>query len=1125
MMSPARFGVERPVVANLVMLAIIGAGLIFGIGLRREFFPPIDANQVLIVAPYPGASPDEVERSLARKIEDRLDDLDGVDEIRTTATEGAATITVEFVEGEDIDTAVADVKREIDALQDLPDESDRIIVSKIEPNLPVIVLSLYAGQDERLMKRAIRAIRDDLRTLPGMGDLLLSGVRTDEIVVEVRPAALLEHGLSIADVSDRIHAAMIELPGGSVRTATSTISIRTVGADERADQVRRIVVKASAAGQVVRVADVAKVTPGFADVDIRERLNGQPSVSLTIFKVGKEDAVEMAAMVKAYAAGLEGQRVAPTLTERIRLAMRRPGRTEPVSSRLEANELGLARHAGGALPGRIALTTDLARFIQGRLNLLKRNALWGGLLVFLTLVLLLNWRVSLWVAAGLVVSLLGTLAAMSLLGVTLNLLTMFGLIVVIGLLVDDAIVVSENIVARHERGEPALSAAVSGTRQVAWPVVATVLTTIAAFMPLALVQGRLGDMLEMFPVVVSVALGVSLIEAMLILPCHMGHSLLRADRRHNSAHVGVLERIEDRFDRSRDALFQRVILPRYSALLSACLRRRYLTMSVAIAVLIGSASLVAGGVLRFIFFETNDSETVNVELRMPIGTPIARTDEVVRRLEAACMAQPEVKSVYASVGQIGDINGEEASTSQPHLAQLVFELKPVEERDRTSEDVILSIRKRVGELPGIKSLSMRPVTGGPEGPGVSLTVTGEDPRAIAPAVERIEQLLREYSAVYDIADDADAGQRELQFHLRPGASELGLTTQNVARQVRGAVFGLEPHTFAGDGEDVDVRVMYPESARRSPAAIERMFLFTPSGTPVPLAEVVQVTEGRSYATVRRLDRRRAVTVTAEVEHALASPEEVMSSLRPQLRRIERESMGLRILERGRQKEFAESMSTLPIGMAVALALMYVVLAWLFNSFAQPLLVMSAIPFATVGVVLGHLALGYKMTFLSLIGFIALTGVAVNDSLIFIDFFNQKRREGHGLYQAAIEAGRARIRAIILTTVTTVLGLMPLMLERSFQAKFLIPMAITISFGLMATTLVVLVALPTLLLILDDVRRLGRSAWTGRIEPWPILPSGPLAGPAVALDAAGTGAGGLAGALQDDVAPSASPDRP
>ncbi len=1082
-MSLPRFGVQNPVVANLVMFAIVGAGILFGITLRREFFPAVDATFVAVSAPYPGAAPDEVEDALATKIEDRLIDVDGVKEVSSTINEGGAGILLEFEEGTDIDEAVSEVKREIDALQDLPEQSERIVVRKIEPQLPVIIVTIFGDIDERALKTAIRQVEDDLKSLPGMGDAAIGGIRRDEISIEVSPEAMLEYGLSLPMVADRIREAMREMPGGSVRAPTQTVGVRAMGVDERADTVREIIVLAAGDGRIVRLDDVADVRSGFTDTDTAFRFNGKPTVSITVFKKGDQDIVKMAEMVKAYVKGRRGESLELTLTERIGAAMQRPGSEEAPSPRVQAYRLGLER---GPPPGEISTTTDLSRFVVGRLDLLTRNALWGGLLVFITLVLLLNWRVSFWVAVGLVISLLGTLVVMRITGITLNLLTMFGLIVVLGILVDDAIVVAENITAKHEEGLSPKEAAIAGTEQVGWPVVATVLTTVFAFLPLALIQGNIGDFMEVLPIVVACALFVSLIESLFILPCHMAHSLRSLDRKEPGPLMAPLVRFEARYDRARDALFTRVIIPGYARVLRYSLRFRYLSLMIAVSAVLISVSWLAGGRLQFIFFEVDDSETVNVELRMPVGTPMEETDRYVRLIEQVASQQPEVVTTFAQTGEIGDLSGGSGGASTGNVGQVILELMVVEERTRlgmrSSSEVMVAIRKELGPLPGIKSLRLEGVSGGPGGPALSFTVAGNDQDKIDHAIERIQERLGEFVGVYDISTNVDAGQREIRFTLRDGARELGFTRSNLGRQIQAAVFGIEAFTFAGFREDVDVRVIAPKSVRRSIEGLEKMYVLTPAGVPVQIGDVAAIELGESYATVRRLDRMRAVSVTADVDRGTgANPESIAAEMKPFLNRVVAETPGVRVLERGRQQDVAESMSTLPLGMLVAMALIYLVLAWLFKSYTQPLVVMAAIPFATIGMIWGHVILGYSMTFLSLIGFVALAGVVVNDSLIFMEFFNGARRNGADVASAAIGAGRARVRAILLTTITTVLGLLPLMLEQSLQARFLIPMGITIAGGLVSATAIILIVLPGLLMILDDIRRVMNALWSGQWE--------------------------------------------
>ncbi len=1085
-MKLAEFGVRTPVVANLTMWVIIGAGLIFGITLRREFFPEVRANQITINAPYPGASPEEVESSLAIKIEDQVADLDGIDEIQTSVREGFCSVRIEYVDGFPIDQALADVKREVDALQDLPPEVDEIVVDKFEPNIPAINVSLFGDADEEILKEAIKEVRDDLRKLPGMGDVVLGGVRKDEIRVEIPESALLEHGLSLPAISERVRQALVELPSGSVRSNTNNITVRTLGKEEQVAEIRNIVIKGLPNGQVLKIGDIATIRDTFADVDLLQRLNGKPAASLTVYKVGKDDAVEMAEMVKAYVAGRRGEPIERTTMEKITRSIRefdpRYDGT-PVSRRLVAYELGQSKPA--APPGELVTTTDLARFIVGRLDLLSRNAFWGGILVFFTLVILLNARVAFWVSLGVVVALLGTLAFMHFVGITLNLLTMFGLIVVIGILVDDGIVIAENITAKHEAGMNPKDAAVEGCRQVAWPVIGTILTTIVAFMPLALIEGRIGDLIGVLPAVVVCALTVSLLEVLFILPNHMAHSLADLDERHEPGHANWLQRLEFRFDAARERFFQQLLIPAYVKVARACMHQRYITLACAIAVSTFFAGIVMGGRVPFVFIDSADSETVSVSLRMPTGTPIERTDEVIRKIEDAALSQEEVQAAWALIGSAGSLDGE-SSSQQAHVGQVILELKPVELRDKPSGEVIQSIYAELGSITGIKSLRIEEIGGGPEGPPISLTVASDSESQIMPVVREVRALLAEYDGVIQIADDSEQGQRELRIELLDSAAPLGFTPESLARQMRAAVFGLESHTFAGDQEDVDVRVTLPAETRRSLASIEALHVFSPDGVPVPLGEVAKISDGRGYASVQRLDRQRAVTITADYDRSRnpgTSVEDIVRELKSELEALELASPGVSILERGRQQDVSDSFRTLPIGLITAIGLNFVILAWLFGSYLQPLIILTAVPFTISGVVIGHMLLGFDLTFLSLIGFIALTGVVVNDSIVFMKFYNEQHAAGVPIFNALLEAGRQRFRPILLTTVTTVLGLLPLLAEQSFQARFLIPMAITITFGLMSATFLILIALPCLILVFADVKHYVRQFWNIGLDPW------------------------------------------
>ncbi|MGI9014239.1 MAG: efflux RND transporter permease subunit [Phycisphaerales bacterium] len=1071
-MNLARFGIRKPVPVNLLMMAIIIGGAYAGLTITREFFPDISPSTVSITLPYPGATPVEVEESMALKVEDAVADLDEVKEIRTSLSEGGGGVVVELRSGVDAQRGLDEIDRAIDGLTDLPAEAEEIQAVAFEPRMPVIMVSLYGQCDEETLKQGIRGIRDDLKTLPEMGEIAISGIRGYELRVDVNYGALLEHGISLPQVAGAIRGWMREVPGGSVRTDGGNINVRTLGVPETAAAIREIVVRAGADGQSLRVGDIAQVREDYVDVQLGRRFNGESAASLVVFKVGDQDAVSMAKMVRAYVDGRNGKQFHATALEH---AIGSP--------RKKAHELGA--NSTAALPGALATHSDLARFIEQRLNLLSRNAFWGAVLVFALLLIFLNWRVALWVGVGLMTAVCGTLMLMHMTGVTLNLITMFGLIVVLGLLVDDAIVVAENIQTRHEAGEDALEAADAGTNQVFWPVVATVMTSIVAFLPLTFIEGQMGDLIGALPMVVACALSMSLVESVLILPSHMGHSLRGASRVHEGKRMGIFRR----FEASRDNIINQRIVPAFGKLLDLSLRYRYVSTAIALATLIGTLGLVAGGRIAFTFLGDSDAETVVIDVRMPIGVAVAETDAIVKVLESAALAQNagkpenerEVQSVSSVIGERQDLETGSTDVSSSHVAQLFIELAPIEQQNRRpSSEILASIREyTTGRVDAAESIRYSEIGAGPGGADITFEVTGPSLARIDAAVADLAAALRTVPGVFDISDDNFPGQREIQIRLLPSAAALGMTVNDIAQQVRGALYGIDAHVYSERREDIDVRVRLDESTRRDLAAIEDLWIITPTGAAVPLSEIASLDEGSSYAVIRRIDRQRAVTLTADCAPGV-NPEDIMREF--PLDDIAAAHPGVTILTGGRQRNLADAFATLPIGFAAALIMIYVILAWLFSSYVQPLAVMLAIPFGMIGVVWGHFIIGVDLTFLSLIGFVALSGIVVNDSLILVEFYNHKRAEGLHVRQALVESGMRRLRPIFLTTITTIGGLTPLMLETSFQARFLIPMAVSIAFGLLSATILILMVLPCIIVIMNDIKDIAHFAWHGTPRP-------------------------------------------
>ena len=1118
MKSLPRFSVENPVLVNIVMLAILLGGVYAGLTLVREMFPESRPNVVLITAAYPGATPVEVEKGLALRIEEAVKNIENIDRIVTRIGEGLCSVQVEMTSAvDDIDQAVNDFKAAIDTIprDELPEEAEEIHVAKAEPRLPVIAVTIFGDADERTRKVLGERLRDDLLLLPEVSDVELGGIRKAELAVEVEPEKLVEYGTSLAEVAGAIRAANLDLPAGQVKTGRRNVAVRTLGETDDVDRIAQTIVRTSVNGELVRVRDLGQVLDGFADVDLIGRFNGKPAVSATVYKTGDQDAIRIADRVKAFAAGKSRQPAELDWLTRLKNALG-----------LESDIQQIYQRAyNDPYPANITIRThsNLARFIEGRLDLLKRNGMWGLGLVFLSLLFFLNVRVAVWVMMGLVLSVCGAMMLMSLLGATLNLISMFGLIVVLGLIVDDAIVVGENIYRRVEQGEDARSAAIAGAREVTWPVIVAVCTTIGAFIPLMFIEGRMGDFMGVLPVIVMCALSVSLIEAFSILPAHLAGALKPIANNGAPGRLpSWLGRVAGPLRRAEKHFMLDVLGTRYERLLRLAVNYRYVTLAAVTAGLLVTVGLVAGGRVPLVYLQKMDSETIQVDLEMPIGTPAERTLEAMAVIEQACLAADEVETVWALVGariRAGSTGMEAARIS--HMAQLFVELKSVEERDRSSDELIAELRDKTAGLSGINSLRYQSMQGGPGGPEIEIEVTSQRLDHILAATEILKTRLAHYAGVYDLTDDYEQGHPELQIELLDSARPLGLTTRLLATEVRGAFFGLEARTLQRGREDVDIRVRFPETRRKHIYELESMRLaiagpaanrsiratgggaaggtgVSPVGdtggtggttgeTPVPppviplsvpFCEVARLTETRGPAAIRRVDQRRAVVVSADVDQNQTNTNQIIAALEPTFANLERDYPGLRIALAGNKREMAKSFGSLRRDFLIALSIIYLMLAGLFKSYIQPIVVLTAVPFGLNGVIAGHLLMGYPLTILSMIGTVALTGIVVNDALILVNFINKEIESGKPVRQAVIAASLRRLRPILLTSLTTILGLAPLLLETSFQAKFLIPMAIAISFGLAFATVLTLLVVPANYIIVQDLKLIARRIWRG-----------------------------------------------
>lgn len=1093
MTSLPRFSVHNPVLVNLVMFATIVGGVYAALTLVREMFPESRPDQIYVSTAYPGATPTEVEKGISIKIEEQIKDIDGVDEMLTLIGEGSSTIILSLRNDVDDTSEVMDeVKDAVDSIRrtDFPIDAEETRVVEFKPELPVISATLYGELTDQELKHWGRRMRDDLLAIPGITNIELSGTRKDEISVEIHPDLLLKYGLSFMDVSQAIAEANLDLPGGQIKTARSNIAVRTLGEKDQGEAIAEIIVRSDPSGQVVRVSDIAEVIDGLEESDIVGRFNGLPAVSVTAYKTADQDAIDIAAKVKALVAGKQRQ---PFEESTLQSVLNRISFKSEIRSVYEQ-----AYNDPYPAIGRLQTHTNLARFIEGRLDLLTRNGSWGLLLVFLSLLTFLNWRVAFWVMMGLVLAILGTLVVMKIIGLTLNLISMFGLIIVLGMLVDDAIIVGENVFTHVENGMEPKLAAIHGTEEVTWPVVCAIATTTVAFAPLLFIEGQIGDFMGVLPLIVVISLGVSLFEALTILPSHLAEWLVQHKRITGPVEQETQPRSDSvkpsqpargvpwwvRFRQWQRHWVSRRLPSVYERFLRRAVSYRYVTTAIVVAALIVCLAAVGSGHVPLEPFPKMDSEMLLANLRMAVGTPMDATARAARRIEEVAMSMPEMASVFTLLGaQMNDV-GTTTGNESSHLGQVFMELKLVEERDRTSDEILNAMRQRIGPIAGASSLKFETMTGGPGGAPVHVEIRGERVDDLVAVAERIKHRLAQFAGVYDISDDFDAGRREAQIELLDSGRALGLTTKSLATQVRAAFYGLEARKVQRDREDVKIMVRYPGEFRQRVYDIESMWISTPQARQVPFTEIARLTEGTGYAAIRRKDQLRTVSVLADIDEGVTNSRLITSSLATEFPKIERTYPGVRIELGGQRREFAKSFGSLYHDFIIALLLIYLILAGLFRSYVQPLVVMAAIPFGLIGAVVGHAVMGMPLTIMSLIGMVALTGIVVNDSLILLAFVNRRVAAGDPLFEAVIAGGRSRLRAILLTSVTTIVGLAPLMAERSFQARFLIPMGISITFGLAFATVLTLVVVPCFHVIVDDAKQLvGRARhYLPRIVP-------------------------------------------
>lgn len=1053
------------VAANLLMLLILVAGSISLLNTTVEIFPDTSVDIITVNMVYLGASPSEVEEGVVQRIEEAIAGVVGIKRMTSNSMEGMGTVVVEVEKGYDPKEVRDDIKAEVDRITTFPEETEKPIVAEITTRYQVMSIVLYGDVNEKSLKSLAEHARDELTALDTISQVDVVGARRYEISIEVSEEMLRRYNLSFDDVSRAVGRSSLDLPGGSVKTRGGEILIRTKGQRYTGKEFEKIVVYTRPDGTKIFLDDIATVIDGFEDSDLEYYFNGKAAVGLNVFRVGEQDVLTVSKVCEEYIEEL------------------RPRLPKGIS---------------------IAKWFDRSELLNSRIELLLRNAAFGLIFVFTVLSLFLDLRLAFWTTMGIPISFMGAFWLMPYTDVTINMLSLFAFILALGIVVDDAIVVGENIFSYREKGMSGIDAAVRGVREMAGPVVMAVLTTVFAFMPLVFVYGVMGKFIRVIPIIVIAILIFSLVESLLILPSHLSGGKL-AMRREKP---GLLAGFQGWF-RRRIEMF---VNGPFVAMVRRAVSWRYLTFATGIFVLLGVIGYVGGGYIKYTLFPKVDADNVWVSVTMPQGTRVEQTRKVVRYLEEKAeevraeldrqrrAEDPNAPSIFkhiaANIGEQPFTRDRGAGPpnetgSGAHVAEVNIELLRGEERGSlySSGRIAQMWREAAGEIPGVSSMTITSSLFS-AGEAINVEMSHWNFDRLLEAAEVLKDKLREFDGVTDIDDSFELGKVEIKLSLTEQGRTLGLTLADLARQVRQGFYGDEVQRVQRGRDDIRVMVRYPQEQRRSVADLENMRVRLPDGREIPFLMAARAEVGRGYSVIDRAERRRVVNVTADVNQDVANAGEINAELKATtLPALSKQFPGLIWGFEGEQKENAEIKKSLGSSFGIALFAIYALLAVQFRSYMQPAIIMSAIPFGLVGALVGHKIMGlyltvteyfisgvwqtvpFDLSLMSVFGIVALTGVVVNDSLIMVDLINRERAAGVPLLQAVHDSATRRFRPIILTTLTTFFGLVPMMLERSLQARFLIPMAVSLAFGVMFATLITLVLVPSLYMILEDIKKL------------------------------------------------------
>ena len=1027
---------QHPVAANLLMLVMLLAGAWALSNLNVQFFPNFEVEVVNVRTVWSGASAEDVERSITIPLEQALRTTDGLDKMSSTSSQGLSLITLEFPEGTDMGEAANRVEELVSAVRNLPSDAEATEVTHVVRYEPVARLLVHGPRDIRELRPLVRRMERELLDR-GIAKVEITGLPEDELAIQIPHETLEDLGLSLRQVAARIAAESRDMPGGTVGRDDVGREIRTLNQRRSELEFEQLALMADREGRLVRVGDVAEVERRPRANQVELRFRGQPTVELQVLRSASADSL--------------------------------------VSARTMQEWL---QDAAMRYPPDVSITAydESWTLIEDRINLLLRNGASGLLLVVAILFLFLNGRVAFWVTAGIPVSFMATLAIVFLAGGSINMISLFALIMALGIIVDDAIVVGEDALTHYQTGEGSLEAAEGGARRMFAPVMSSSLTTIAAFIPLFAISGIIGKLLGDIPFVIVCVIIASLIESFLVLPGHLRHGF-----------KGLKHAQPGRFRRRWDAGFAHFRDHWFRRIVTWAVHNRFAVVAIALAFVIVLFGLLRGGRMGFAFFPNVEGNVIVASATFVAGTPPERVKVFAEQIEATLYETD--KALGGGLVQVANLalgrgffsNGRQQQTGD-QFASVTVELIPSDQRTVRNEAFIEAWEKRLERPPGLEYLTITSRTGGHPGRDLEIRLSGQDPNLLKKAALELSDTLAAIPGVQAVEDDMPYGQQQLVLRLSPLGESLGLSVEDVGRQMRAAFDGELAQIFNEGDEEVEVRVVLPDHERYRLTALEDFGVFLPNGQTAPLLSVVDMEERRGFKAVRHAEGRLAATVYADVNNKTANANAVRAQLRSELLPALAAQHGVSWEFTGRAEDQRETASDMQRGALFALAMIYVVLAWVFGSYGWPLVVMAIIPFGIVGALFGHFLMGITPTILSMFGLFALSGIVVNDSIILVVFYKQLRGRGMGVHEAIIEAACQRLRAVLLTSLTTIAGLLPLLFETSMQAQFLIPMAVSISFGLAFSTLLVLVLVPTLLAGMEGLRLRIAGVVLARAQP-------------------------------------------